>query len=99
VPRTVTECSCIASSSAACVLGGVRLTSSASSTLANSGPGTKVQRRCPVVMSSSMMSVPVTSVGIRSGVNWMRLNESPSAVASVFTSSVLAVPGMPVIRQ
>ena len=26
-----------------------------------------------------MMSVPVTSVGIRSGVNWMRLNVSPSA--------------------
>ncbi len=53
----------------------------------------------PVVMSSSMMSVPVTSVGIRSGVNWMRLNVSPSAIASVRTSSVFAVPGMPVIRQ
>ncbi len=39
------------------------------------------------------------SVGIKSGVNWMRLNFSPSALASVRTSSVFAVPGMPVIRQ
>ena len=45
------------------------------------------------------MSVPVMSVGIRSGVNCMRLNDSPSAVASVRTSKVLAVPGMPVIKQ
>src|SRR5688572_5349767 len=89
----------MASSSAACVFGGVRLTSSASSTFVKIGPGTKVQRRCPVVMSSSMMSVPVTSVGIRSGVNWMRLNFRPSAMASVRTSSVFAVPGMPVIKQ
>ena len=29
----------------------------------------------------------------------MRLNTSPSAEASVLTKSVLAVPGMPVIRQ
>ena len=38
----------MASSSADCVLGGVRLISSASSTLANNGPGTKVQVRLPV---------------------------------------------------
>jgi len=55
------------------------LISSASSTFAKIGPGTNVHVRRPVVMSSSMMSVPVTSVGIKSGVNWMRLNESPSA--------------------
>ena len=89
----------MASSRADCVFGGVLLISSASSTLANNGPGTKVQVLCPVVMSSSMMSVPVTSVGIRSGVNWMRLNDKPSAEASVRTNSVFAVPGMPVIRQ
>ena len=46
-----------------------------------------------------MMSVPVMSEGIRSGVNWMRLNTRPSVCASVRTSSVLAVPGKPVIRQ
>ena len=40
----MTCCSCIASSSAACVFGGVRLISSASTMLANSGPGRK--RNC-----------------------------------------------------
>ena len=70
----------MASSSADCVLGGVRLISSASSTCANSGPGTKVQVRLPVAWSSSRMSVPVMSVGIRSGVNWMRLKDRPSAL-------------------
>ena len=46
-----------------------------------------------------MMSVPVMSRGIRSGVNWMRLNTRPSVCAMVRTSSVFAVPGRPVIRQ
>ena len=69
----------MASSSADCVLGGVRLISSASRTLAKIGPGTKVQLRWPVTESSSMMSVPVMSDGIRSGVNWMRRKLRPSA--------------------
>ena len=89
----------MASSSADCVLGGVRLISSASRMLPKIGPGTKVQRRWPVVGSSSMMSVPVMSEGIRSGVNWMRLKTSPSVCAMVRTIRVLAVPGKPVIRQ
>ena len=89
----------MASSSADCVFGGVRLISSASTMLAKIGPGTKVQRRCPVVGSSSMMSVPVMSEGIRSGVNWMRLKTRPSVCAMVRTISVFAVPGKPVIRQ
>ena len=46
-----------------------------------------------------MMSVPVMSEGIRSGVNWMRLNTRPRVCAMVRTISVLADPGMPVIRQ
>ena len=46
-----------------------------------------------------MMSVPVMSDGIRSGVNWMRLKTRPSVCAMVRTSSVLAVPGRPVMRQ
>ncbi len=50
MPRTVTENSCIASSSADCVFGGVRLISSASSTLVNSGPCTNVQVRRPVAL-------------------------------------------------
>jgi len=39
------------------------------------------------------------SDGIRSGVNWIRLNERSNTLASVLTSSVLARPGAPVIRQ
>jgi hypothetical protein len=93
------ERSCLASSIAAWVLGGVRLISSASTTLPKSGPSTNVHLRWPVVMSSSMMSVPVMSDGIRSGVNWMRLKVSPSVCAIVRTISVFAVPGMPVMRQ
>ncbi len=46
-----------------------------------------------------MTSVPVMSEGIRSGVNWMRLNSSDSASASVRIISVLARPGTPTSRQ
>jgi hypothetical protein len=45
-----------------------------------------------------MMSVPVMSDGIRSGVNWMRLNFRSRTRASVAISSVLARPGTPTIR-
>jgi hypothetical protein len=48
-------------------LGGVRLISSASTRFANTGPWMKRIARFPVVASSSMMSVPVMSLGIRSG--------------------------------
>ena len=46
-----------------------------------------------------MISVPVMSAGIRSGVNWMRLNERFSARASVLIINVLASPGTPSSRQ
>ncbi len=46
-----------------------------------------------------MISVPVMSAGIRSGVNWMRLNERFSARESVLIISVLASPGTPSSRQ
>ena len=45
-----------------------------------------------------MMSVPVMSDGIRSGVNWMRVNLRSSTCASVWTSSVFARPGTPTMR-
>ena len=45
------------------------------------------------------MSVPVMSEGMRSGVNWMRLNLRSRTFASVETSSVLARPGTPTSRQ
>src|SRR5579884_563017 len=98
-PPTVTLYSCMASSSADWVLGGVRLISSARTTLAKIGPGTKRSRRAPVVGSVSNISVPRMSPGIRSGVNWIRRNSQESACASVRTSSVLARPGTPMSRQ
>src|SRR5438093_689899 len=94
----VTRCSCIASRSAACVLGGVRLISSARTMLLKIGPGAKTICRLPVDVSSWMMSVPVMSEGIRSGVNWMRVNFSSSTCARVWISNVLASPGTPTMR-
>ena len=96
-PAAVTWRSCIASSSAAWVFGGVRLISSASTICANTGPFTNRRERVP--FCSSRNSVPVMSDGIRSGVNWMRLKLRSSTSASVLISSVLARPGTPVIRQ
>jgi hypothetical protein len=46
-------------------------------------PGANTICRRPVVVSSWMMSVPVMSDGIRSGVNWMRLNFRSTTRASV----------------
>ena len=43
--------------------------------------------------------MPVMSAGIRSGVNWIRWNLRWKTCAIVRTSSVLASPGAPVIRQ
>ena len=80
---------------AAWVLGGVRLISSARIMLANSGPGRNWYCRRRVSGSSWMICVPVTSLGIRSGVNWMRLKPRCVASASELTSSVLARPGTP----
>ena len=84
LPCTVTRCSCIASSSADCVFGGVRLISSASTMFAKIGPGVNTMCRRPVSGSSWMMSVPVMSLGIRSGVNWMRENLRSSTCAIVW---------------
>src|SRR5262245_44136861 len=61
------------------------------------GPLTNRRRRIPC--SSSRISVPVMSDGIRSGVNWIRLNSRSRMSASVLISSVLASPGTPVMRQ
>ena len=90
--------SCIASSSAAWVLGGVRLISSARIMLAKIGPAMNVNLRRPVSGSSWRMSVPVMSDGIMSGVNWIRRNDRLRIFATVLTSSVLARPGTPTSR-
>ncbi len=42
--------------------------------------------------------MPVTSLGIRSGVNWIRLNLRCVASASELIKSVLASPGTPSSR-
>ena len=51
--------------------------------------------RVPESLSSWITSVPVMSLGIRSGVNWMRLNCKFKASARVRIISVLASPGTP----
>ena len=89
----MTRCSCIASSSADWVFGVARLISSASTRLAKSGPGWNWNPRSPP--SSEMTLVPVMSAGIRSGVNWTRLNERSSTSLSVRISIVLPRPGTP----
>jgi len=45
------------------------------------------------------MLVPTMSLGIRSGVNWMRLKVPPTSRAIVRASSVFAVPGTPSISR
>ena len=72
-PSIVTWYSCIASSSAAWVFGGVRLISSASSTFVNTGPGENASSPARRVI------VPVRSDGSMSGVNWTRRKDTPSA--------------------
>ena len=94
VPATVTWSSAIASSSDDCVFGVARLISSASSTWLKIGPSTKTSSRRPS-SRSRMTRVPVTSAGIKSTVNWMRLNERFTASPSERTISVLPVPGTP----
>ena len=94
VRPAVTRRSCIASSRADCVLGVARLTSSARTRLANSGPGWNSRERAPSAPSRRML-VPVMSAGIRSGVNCTRLKLRSSASPMVRTSSVLPRPGMP----
>src|SRR3989475_4875119 len=58
-PAAVTWCSCIAWSSAAWVLGGVRFTSSASTIFANTGPRTN--RNANIVLADEVRSEEHTS--------------------------------------
>ena len=62
-------------------------------------PADKAEVPLPVARSWSMISVPVMSLGIRSGVNWIRLKFMASAWASVEMVRVLASPGTPMVRQ
>ena len=88
-PSTVTCASCMHSSSAACVFGDARFTSSTSSSCANTGPG----RNSNSFSRWLKTLTPVTSDGRRSGVNWSRENEQSSERASAFASIVFPTPG------
>src|SRR5438874_6586856 len=77
------------SSSADCVFGDARFTSSTSTRFANTGPG---------LNSNSLLRwlntlTPVTSDGSRSGVNCRRENSQSSERASAFASIVFPTPG------
>ena len=77
------------SSSADCVRGEARLSSSASTTFANTGPG----RNANSLVRWSNTLTPVTSLGSTSGVSWMRAKEQSSERASARASVVLPTPG------
>ena len=88
-PSTVICRSSMHSRSADWVLGVARLISSASTTWLTTGPG----RNSNSWVFWLKIERPVTSVGSRSGVNWMRRNEHPRLFASALASIVLPVPG------
>ena len=90
VLATVTLCSCIASSSADCVFGVARLISSTSTTFVKIGPGRNSKSR----LRWSKIARPVTSVGCRSGVHWIRDVVAPSMLPAIARASIVfAVPG------
>ena len=85
----VTWRSAMASSIAAWVLGGALLISSPSTTLEKMGPGRNSNSR----FDGFQIDDPVTSAGIRSGVNWIRVISASVTRASDRASRVLARPG------
>ena len=89
MPSIVTCRSCIASSSAACVFGGARLISSARRRFVKIGPG----RNSKSASRWFQIEEPVTSDGIRSGVNWIRLKPMLVTCANDRAASVFASPG------
>ncbi len=77
------------SRSAACVFGEARLTSSASTMFPNTAPGRNSNSR----VRSSQTCTPVTSVGSRSGVNWIRRIVPSMEFATALAREVLPTPG------
>src|SRR6266516_3408667 len=88
-PSTETWRSSMHSSSAACVFGEARFTSSTRRRFANTGPG----RNSNSFLCWLKTLTPVTSDGSRSGVNWRRAKWQSSDRASTLASIVLPTPG------
>src|SRR5438445_4430813 len=88
-PSRLTWRSSMHSSRADCVRGVARLISSASTTWAKIGPG-RNSKSCNRWLKND---TPVTSLGSRSGVNWMRRNGQSSVRATDLASIVLPMPG------
>ena len=89
LPSIVTLCSSITWRSADCVFGEVLLSSSASTILFITGPGTT--SKSPVFVL--YMDRPVISDGIVSGVHWILAKESASESESDFARVVFPTPG------
>jgi hypothetical protein len=88
-PSTDTWRSSMHSSSAACVFGEARFTSSTRRRFAKTGPARNSNSfRCWLKTLT-----PVTSDGSRSGVNWRREKRQSSERASAFASIVFPTPG------
>src|SRR5664279_4608627 len=77
------------SNNADCVFGDARLISSATTMFAKIGPARNSKRE----VCRSYTLTPVTSLGIRSGVNCTRLTVESTVLASALASTVLPVPG------
>ncbi|OLB80455.1 MAG: hypothetical protein AUI14_06670 [Actinobacteria bacterium 13_2_20CM_2_71_6] len=88
-PSTVTWRSSMHSNSADWVFGEARLISSPTTMLANTAPGLNSKSR----FSWLKTLTPVTSLGSRSGVNWIRRTVQSIERASALASLVLPTPG------
>jgi len=94
-PSIVIWRSSITSKRAACVFAGALLISSIRTILENIGP---------CLNSNSLVftlktEVPKISLGIKSGVNWMRLKSTAIVLANSFAVTVFATPGTPSINE
>ena len=95
VPSTETCPSPMDSRRAAWVRGVARLISSARTTLEKTGPG----RNSKVEVRASKTDAPTTSVGRRSGVNWMRAKVPPRVRARARARVVFPTPGTSSTRR
>src|ERR1700686_3161060 len=93
-PSMVIWRSSMASSTAACVRGGLRLAWAARSRSVKSGP------RCSAKLLVERLStlLPMMSAGIRSEVHCTRRNSRSNSRAKLLMTSVLAIPGTPSSR-